>query len=108
MDAPRQTTVEVAKPRATPDSTGGDLIELMRELFPICRRSITGDGVAPGCLAKVGELLPLTIHEIAGDRYRRSSADWTVSREWSISRRLHKTTPPAVASSTFSNAICAW
>ena len=45
------------------ESTGGDLIELMRELFPICR-SITGDGLRQS-LAKVGEVIPLTIHEMA-------------------------------------------
>ena len=38
------------------ESTGSDLIELVRELFPICR-SITGDGLRQS-LAKVGEAHP--------------------------------------------------
>ena len=61
------------------ESTGGDLIELMRELFPICR-SITGDGLRQS-LAKVGELLPLTIHEVATGT---EVFDWTVPKEWNI------------------------
>ena len=45
------------------ESTASDLIELMRELFPICR-SITGDGLRRS-LAKVGEVIPLATHEVA-------------------------------------------
>ena len=61
------------------ESTGGELIELVRELFPICR-SITGDGLRQS-LAKVGELLPLTIHEVATGT---EVFDWTVPKEWNI------------------------
>jgi aminopeptidase-like protein len=61
------------------ESTGSDLIELVRELFPICR-SITGDGLRQS-LAKVAELLPLTVHEVATGT---EVFDWTVPKEWNI------------------------
>ena len=81
--------------------TGSDLIGLVRELFPICR-SITGDGLRQS-LAKVGELLPLTMHEVATGRGLRLDG----SQEWNI-RDAYIKNAPAVASSTFSNAICTW
>jgi aminopeptidase-like protein len=43
-------------------SAGEEMLNLIRELFPICR-SITGNGLRRS-LAKVGELLPLSTHEI--------------------------------------------
>ena len=61
------------------ESTGADLIELVRELFPICR-SITGNGLRQS-LSKVGELLPLKMHEIATGT---GLFDWTVPKEWNI------------------------
>ncbi len=56
-----------------------DLIELMRALFPICR-SITGNGLRQS-LAKVGEVIPLTTHEVATGT---EVFDWTVPKEWNI------------------------
>jgi len=61
------------------ESTGSDLIELVRELFPICR-SITGDGLRRS-LAKVGEVIPLATHEVATGA---EVFDWTVPKEWNI------------------------
>jgi aminopeptidase-like protein len=61
------------------ESMGNDLIELMRELFPICR-SITGDGLRRS-LAKVGELIPLTTYEVATGT---EVFDWTVPKGWDI------------------------
>jgi aminopeptidase-like protein len=55
------------------------MYDLVRRLFPICR-SITGEGVRD-TLRIVGELIPLTVHEVAsGTR----AFDWTVPREWNI------------------------
>ena len=55
------------------------MYDLVRRLFPICR-SITGDGVRE-TLRIVGELIPLTVHEVATGT---KVFDWTVPREWNI------------------------
>jgi aminopeptidase-like protein len=60
-------------------SAGSEMLELIRELFPICR-SITGNELRRS-LAKLGELLPLSTHEIATGT---EVFDWTVPREWNI------------------------
>ena len=61
------------------EQTGSDMFEMVRDLFPICR-SITGDGVRRS-LAKLGEWLPLTTHEVATGT---QVFDWTVPKEWNI------------------------
>src|SRR5262245_27205713 len=60
-------------------SAGDEMLELIRELFPICR-SITGNGLRRS-LAKLGELLPLSTHEVTTGT---QVFDWTVPREWNI------------------------
>jgi aminopeptidase-like protein len=55
------------------------MYDLIRRLFPICR-SITGDGVRE-TLRIVGELLPLTVHEVPSGT---KAFDWTVPKEWNI------------------------
>lgn len=64
---------------ADAESAGGDMLELIRELYPICR-SITGDGLRRS-LAKLAELVPLATHEIATGT---EVFDWTVPKEWNI------------------------
>jgi aminopeptidase-like protein len=61
------------------ESAGADMLKLIRELFPICR-SITGNGLRQS-LAKLRELLPLSIHEIASGT---EVFDWTIPKEWNI------------------------
>ncbi len=65
----------------TPDSdaVGEELMELMRELWPL-PRSLTGDGVRR-TLAVLGRDVPLEIVEVpSGERV----FDWVVPREWTI------------------------
>jgi len=58
---------------------GRDAIQLITELYPICR-SITGDGVRE-TLNRIGQHIPLTIRYVpTGTRV----FDWTVPREWNI------------------------
>ncbi len=58
---------------------GEPLLDLVRELYPICR-SITGDGVRQ-TLAAIRRLAPLEVHEVAsGTRV----FDWTVPDEWNL------------------------
>jgi len=61
------------------ESAGGDMLGLIRELYPICR-SITGDGLRQS-LAKLAELIPLATHEIPTGT---EIFDWTVPNEWNI------------------------
>jgi aminopeptidase-like protein len=61
------------------ESAGGGMVALIRELFPICR-SISGEGLRRS-LAKLDELLPLTMHEVATGT---ELFDWTVPKEWNI------------------------
>ena len=61
------------------ESSGRDMVALIRDLFPICR-SITGDGLRQS-LAKLGKLLPLTTYEVMTGT---EVFDWTVPKEWNI------------------------
>ena len=67
---------EAPRPAATPDS---ELMELVRELYPICR-SITGDGVRQ-TLAILGRYARLQASELPSGT---PVLDWTVPREWNI------------------------
>lgn len=60
-------------------SAGSEMLELIRELFPICR-SITGNGLRQS-IARLGEFLPLITHEVATGT---KVFDWTVPKEWNI------------------------
>jgi len=60
-------------------SAGSEMLELIRELFPICR-SITGNGLRES-IARLGEFLPLITHEVATGT---KVFDWTVPKEWNI------------------------
>jgi aminopeptidase-like protein len=60
-------------------AAGEEMLELIRELFPICR-SVTGNGLRRS-LAKLGELVPLSTHEIPTGT---EVFDWTVPKEWNI------------------------
>jgi aminopeptidase-like protein len=58
---------------------GDSLLEIARELYPICR-SITGDGVRQ-TLAAIRRFAPLEVHEVpSGTRV----GDWTVPDEWNV------------------------
>ncbi len=58
---------------------GEDMLELMRELYPLCR-SLTGDGVRE-TLRIVDRVLPLEVVEVPTGT---PIFDWTVPREWNI------------------------
>jgi len=61
------------------EARGRELLELVRELYPVCR-SITGDGVRE-TLRLVARKLPLELHEVpSGTRV----LDWTVPDEWNV------------------------
>src|SRR5262245_12681587 len=61
------------------DAMGEELVELMRELYPL-PRSLTGDGVRR-TLAVLGRDVPLDVVEVpSGERV----FDWVVPREWTI------------------------
>jgi aminopeptidase-like protein len=58
---------------------GEEMIELMRELYPI-PRSLTGDGVRQ-TLARISKEVPLELTEVpSGTRV----FDWTLPREWNV------------------------
>ena len=61
------------------EKTGEAMHQLIADLYPICR-SITGEGVRQ-TLAKVGERIPLEIHEVPTGT---QVFDWNVPREWNI------------------------
>src|SRR6185437_14047507 len=61
------------------DAVGAELVELMRELYPV-PRSLTGDGVRE-TLAIFARDVPLEVVEVpSGERV----LDWVVPREWTI------------------------
>lgn len=61
------------------DAAGASMLELMRDLYPMCR-SITGPGLR-ATLQRVALQIPLTTTEVATGT---QVFDWTVPREWSI------------------------
>ena len=73
--------MEITKEKAarTITSKGGQMHQLITELFPICR-SITGDGVAQ-TLNIIKRDIPLTIHKIPT---KTKVFDWEVPKEWNI------------------------
>ena len=60
-------------------SAGTEMMELIRELYPLCR-SLSGDGVRE-TLRIVGRHLPLECHEVPSGT---QVFDWTVPREWNL------------------------
>jgi aminopeptidase-like protein len=58
---------------------GGEMYQLMTELFPICR-SITGNGVRE-TLNIIKKHIPVTVHEVPSGT---QVFDWTVPKEWNI------------------------
>src|SRR5262245_14824857 len=60
-------------------SEADKMIELICELFPICR-SITGDGLRQS-LFRLGAEIPLHTHEVASGT---QVFDWTIPKEWNI------------------------
>jgi aminopeptidase-like protein len=69
-------------PQALPaaDEIGGELHDLIRELFPLMR-SITGDGLRQ-TLATIGERVPLETTEVPTGT---PVLDWKIPQEWNIS-----------------------
>jgi aminopeptidase-like protein len=61
------------------DAVGEEMLELMRELFPL-PRSLTGDGVRQ-TLAVLAREIPLEMIETPSGT---KVFDWTVPREWTI------------------------
>jgi aminopeptidase-like protein len=60
-------------------TTGDEMMELIAELYPICR-SITGEGVRQ-TLRVIQQQIPLRIEEVPSGT---SVLDWTVPKEWNI------------------------
>src|SRR5213076_682681 len=58
---------------------GGEMMELMRALYPICR-SITGQGLRE-TLGLINQIAPLDIREIPTGTH---ALDWIVPKEWNI------------------------
>lgn len=61
------------------NNAGQLMIELIKELYPICR-SITGNGVRQ-TLNIINRYIPLNIHEV---KTGTQVFDWTVPKEWNI------------------------
>src|SRR5262249_12320058 len=76
-----QTTTTLSRPRRIVDlrSEAARMIELICELFPLCR-SITGDGLRQS-LFRLGETIPLETHEVASGT---QVLDWTIPKEWNV------------------------
>jgi aminopeptidase-like protein len=70
---------EGAGPAADPERAGAAMMELIAQLYPICR-SITGDGTRQ-TLRAIGERIPLAIREVPSGT---QVFDWVVPREWNI------------------------
>jgi aminopeptidase-like protein len=73
MNAPAPGKIE------TPTGAGDAMVELMRELYPLCR-SITGDGVLE-TLQILQREIPLQIREVASGT---EVFDWTIPKEWNF------------------------
>jgi aminopeptidase-like protein len=67
------------------NEVGGEMYQLMTELFPICR-SITGNGVQE-TLNIMKRHIPLTIHEVPTGT---QVFDWIVPKEWNITNAYVK------------------
>ncbi len=61
------------------DRSGHELLDLMTELFPICRSS-TGPGVRE-TLRRLQDVIPLVVHEVPTGT---QVFDWQIPREWHI------------------------
>ncbi|WP_347275208.1 DUF4910 domain-containing protein [Candidatus Kuenenia sp.] len=67
------------------NEVGGEMYQLMTELFPICR-SITGNGVRE-TLNIIKKHIPVTVHEVPSGT---QVFDWTVPKEWNITEAYVK------------------
>jgi aminopeptidase-like protein len=68
-------------PKAAPtrDDVGRQMLDLIAELYPLCR-SITGDGLRT-TLSLLQKHIPLDVHEVPTGT---PVFDWTVPKEWNI------------------------
>lgn len=76
---PEAAARTVSRPRGA-SAPGEAMVELMRELYPLCR-SLTGNGVRE-TLRIVDSVLPLEITEVESGT---PIFDWVVPKEWNIS-----------------------
>ena len=76
---PEAPAIAMSDPAPAVDRRGEEMLDLMRELYPLCR-SITGDGVRE-TLRILGSMLPLEVTEVATGT---QIFDWTIPREWNI------------------------
>ncbi len=67
------------------NEVGGEMYQLMTELFPICR-SITGNGVRE-TLNIIKKHIPITVHEVPSGT---QVFDWIVPKEWNITNAYVK------------------
>lgn len=73
------TALIESRPKTSTDGMGAAMVELMEDLFPICR-SITGEGLRHS-LQKLGQVIPLEITEVPSGT---PAFDWVVPPEWNI------------------------
>lgn len=71
------------------------MLDLIRELFPICR-SIAGDGLRE-TIQRIGTRIPLTLHEVPTGT---QAFDWTVPQEWSLRRATLRGPDGAIVADT--------
>lgn len=71
------------------------MLDLLRELFPICR-SIAGDGLRE-TIGRIAARVPLTIHEVPTGT---PAFDWTVPQEWSLRRATLRAPGGAIVADT--------